>query len=135
MTAPIYARTTDVSVEQSRHELDTLLGRHGADLRLIADLTDRAVVGFRLAGQTVRIEVPMPTLAMPGATPDGWEFLVDKNRQVFIAQQTRARWRSLLLLVKAKLEAVRIGLTSVEREFRPDLLPSTCAHPMLGAAQ
>jgi hypothetical protein len=36
-------------------------------------------------------------------------------------QGCRARWRQLYLLVKAKIEAVSIGLSTVEREFLADV--------------
>jgi hypothetical protein len=36
--------------------------------------------------------------------------------------EPRERWRSLLLLLKAKLEAVRVGLSTAEKEFLADLV-------------
>ena len=35
------------------------------------------------------------------------------------AQAIRQRWRALLLAIKAKLEAVESGISSIEREFMP----------------
>ena len=34
-------------------------------------------------------------------------------------QECRARWRALLLVIKAKLEAVESGITTFETEFLP----------------
>ncbi len=36
-------------------------------------------------------------------------------------QACRERWRQLVLLVKAKLEAIALGLSTVEREFLADV--------------
>jgi hypothetical protein len=119
-----YAHHTDVPVERSRQELDVLLGKHGADARAILHDAGVAVVGFRLDGMTFKIVVPMPTVENPGDVPKYWEFMGPKDRREFLAQGARARWRSLLLLVKAKLEAVRLGVSTVEREFRSDRLPA-----------
>ena len=37
-------------------------------------------------------------------------------------QEERRAWRLVLLLIKAKLEAVREGATTIEREFFADML-------------
>lgn len=37
-------------------------------------------------------------------------------------QAMRERWRAVVLLVKAKLELVRIGISTVEKEFMADLI-------------
>jgi hypothetical protein len=37
-------------------------------------------------------------------------------------QACRSRWRALALIIKAKLEAVDLGITSVEKEFAPDMV-------------
>jgi hypothetical protein len=43
-------------------------------------------------------------------------------REKVYEQACRQRWRALLLIVKAKLEAVTAGISTVEREFLPDVV-------------
>jgi len=38
------------------------------------------------------------------------------------AQERRRRWRALLLVIKAKLEAVSSGISTLEREFLADVV-------------
>jgi len=37
-------------------------------------------------------------------------------------QACRVRWRGVVLLLKGKLEIVRLGISTVEREFMADLV-------------
>jgi len=136
-----YAEGTSVTVEKTRSEIDTLLGKHGASQRgVMTDDAGRAVVAFVIGGRHYRLDVPMPN---PGDFPDpkkrGWETTLDTPRgwdgwgserraqwvRVEMDQRCRERWRAVLLMLKAKLELVRLGISTVEREFLADLvLPS-----------
>jgi hypothetical protein len=110
MTNP-YAAGTTVPVERSRAELDKILAKHGATQRGIVQDDDvgRAAVMFVMAGSQYRLEVPLP-LAPKFSTPSKWE------------QACRERWRAVVLLVKAKLELARLGVSTVQREFMADLV-------------
>jgi len=121
-----FAENTSVSVEKSRSELETMLMRAGATQRAVLsdDEKGTATVVFKIDGRHVRLTIPLPKLApfmteseigkrRPWGTPEArrgrWE------------QACRARWRAMVLLVKAKLEAIEIGLSTFEREFLPDI--------------
>ena len=116
---PVFAKDTQVSVTKSRFELDALLQKYGASSICIGqdDARGLALVAFHLDGAPYSLALAMPTLAYPGPTPDHWCLLSVANRRTFLEQATKARWRSLVLLVKAKLEAIRIGLTTTRQEF------------------
>jgi hypothetical protein len=143
MTAA-YAKGTSVSVERSKAELDTLLGKHGAVQRAIMhdEPAGFAAVVFVLRGRKYKIEVPMPTpasaLPKAGAEPRGWSTWEASRRTHWASSQweqaCRERWRGLLLLVKAKLEIVRMGVSTFEREFLADLLlpDGQTAHQTIG---
>lgn len=135
-----YAEGTMVSVERSRTELEKMLRRFGADQFMAAwdDETGRHITAFRMSGRQVRLEMPMPAMDDPGF----WVTATGKRRAPEAAhdqfnQEVRRRWRSLLLVVKAKLTAVADGISSIEREFMADLvLPGGAtlgewAHPQL----
>lgn len=127
-----YADKTSVSVEKSRAELDTLLMKHGATQRGIMCDDERscAIVAFILRGRQYRLELPLPRIEQFEAeakknAKGWWTFTADQrlHRQKLLSEQaSRSRWRALVLLVKSKLELVRIGASTVEREFLADLV-------------
>lgn len=108
-----YAIKTEVPVQRSRQEIENLLERYGGEAFAFASDSGRAIIGFRIASDTgrkvhVKIELPLPK-------PDGLS-----ERQ--LAQEQRSAWRSLVLIVKAKLEACATGISTIEREFMADLV-------------
>ncbi|EGF96798.1 hypothetical protein BDIM_06060 [Brevundimonas diminuta ATCC 11568] len=78
-----------------------------------------AMIGFRIKDRMVKFVLPMPdpksrefthtpargTLRSPAEAEKAWE------------QAGRQRWRALALVIKAKLEAVAAGITTIEDEF------------------
>lgn len=125
-----FAKDTLVSVERSRAELDTLLAKHGATQRILGTDEDAGVACamFTIDRRQVRVRVPLPTLGEATRAlelargSDGWTTArrfqwVEHELQ----QRNRTRWRTLLLLTKAKLEAVELGITTIEREFLADV--------------
>lgn len=119
----MYARNTTVSVDRSRAEIETILGRYGADSFMSGWDSDRAVIGFRCNGRVVRFVLPMPKptdeafrqtpsgrLRYPGAR-------ADRMAARDYEQEVRRRWRALALALKAKLEAVATGIATFESEF------------------
>lgn len=123
-----YAENTTVTVEKSKMELDALLRKHGAAQRVFGDDDVRgfAFAVFALAGRQYRIEIPMPKLedfARRGRKERGWPNARSPEEQRKHHEQAcRARWRAVVLVVKAKLELVALGVSSAEREFFADLM-------------
>ena len=100
-----YAVDTAVPVERTKNEIERLVvEKHRAVQYMVAHQTvpPRAVVQFGMKDRVVRFELPLPAKA--------------KN-ETRLAQETRSRWRALLLIIKAKLEAVENGVTTFEEEF------------------
>lgn len=122
-----YAAGTSVSVERSKAELDALLRKHGAGLRIFGDDDEggTAFVVFALRERQYRLEVPLPKSEEFAKKPQRGGGLVartaDEQRRAH-EQACRERWRAVVLLAKAKLELVAMGVSSVEREFLADLL-------------
>ena len=121
-----FAEGTTVSTEKTRAELDRLLSQHGATQRAtyVDDETGIARVQFSLAGRMVRLELSTaaPKLELPSGS---WRWPEAKKRDYRLKRQeqfAREAWRRLLLVVKAKLELVKDGVTTVEREFLADVL-------------
>lgn len=122
MTSP-YAAGTKVDVSASRAELEKVLRRFGADAfgYMSDDAAGMQTVIFRLAGRQVRIDVPLPPPDFGRYTPSMKE-RTELQWEEALKQEVRRRWRSLLLVVKAKLTAVADGITTLEREFLADMV-------------
>lgn len=111
-----YAQETDVPSERSRAEIERTLTRYGADQFMYGTKPDVAVIAFRAQGRHVRFSVPFPDRSEFHRTAKGArkiEAHIDQAREQAIKQ----RWRALALCIKAKLEAVAIGITQFEEEF------------------
>ena len=122
---PRYAADTSVSLEQSKSEIERTLTRYGAT-RFFSSWQDdppMAMIGFELEARMVKITMPIPAR-------DAVEFtLTETGRErkpnaIYKAweQAQRQRWRALNLIIKAKLEAVDCGISSIEREFLADIV-------------
>ncbi len=104
-----YAKRTDVPAERSRNELVSLLRRYGAGQHYMGEDAEhnQAVVGFSMGGRQVRLRIPMPERR--------------KMAQRSYEQACRTRWRAVVLVVKAKLELIELGISTIEREFLADI--------------
>ena len=116
-----FAAGTTVSVEQSQAEIQKTVLRYGADGFLSGWENNRALVQFRAQGRYIKFILTLPDRndkafttylrgvhehqRTPSASAELWE------------QACRQRWRALLLLVKAKLEAVETGIVTFEEAF------------------
>ncbi len=130
-----FAEGTTVEVAKSKAEIETLLTRHGATgTAVVSDyLTETASVTFRFGERFYRMQLankheklPDPYKPANADTPKGWQGWAVSERQRWVAgrveQGAREVWRRLLLVVKAKLELVAEGGSSVEREFLADMM-------------
>jgi len=128
-----YAQGTDVPVERSRAELETILHKHGATS--IGMLRDQAgvVLVFEMSGRRIKQSI---------ANPDPAQYQLTDKRQrrspeavkAAVEAELKRRWRALVLIIKAKLELVASGGSTFEVEFLPHvLLPNgeTVAEAML----
>lgn len=115
---PRYAANTEVPSDRSRAEIERTLRRYGASAFAYGWEGNRAQIGFKLADRQIRFMLPLPD---PEAeeftlTPTGRE-RSEKAAEDAYEQAVRQRWRALALVIKAKLEAVEAGISTVEREF------------------
>jgi hypothetical protein len=111
-----YAASTSVSPERTKADIEDVLRRYGAQQFAYAWEGPRAVAGFGLNGRAIRFTVHTPDSAITERTPKG------RQRRPKVAdahneQAVRQKWRALLLIIKAKLEAVDSGIVTLEEEF------------------
>lgn len=97
-----YAARTKVPADRTRLEIETLMRKRGADQFFSGGDCERAVMAFRLNGRHIRFALPLgPKLS---------------------DQAIRSRWRAMLLVIKAKLEAIDLGILTVEDAFLADTM-------------
>ena len=109
-----YASRTRVPADKTRLQIEELMRKRGADQFFSGADGQRAVLAFRLNGRHIRFVLPLEGLRSE--------------------QQRMARWRALWLVTKAKLEAIDIGILTLEEAFLADtILPNrqTVAEVML----
>lgn len=106
-----FAETTRVPVSQSIAEIERVLSRYGADGFMSGWDRQRGIasLAFRVNARHVRFEIPMPK----ASDFRGGDSEVERQ----MGQQERQRWRALLLVVKAKLEAVESKIATFDQEF------------------
>jgi hypothetical protein len=121
-----YAKGTKVPTAKSEFEIKYLLKRMGAEqVGTFEDgLHHRAIVVFRLDGLSIALPVPLPD-------PDDPGFLLTPSKKVKrtpekafeeYEHEVLRRWRVLLMLIKAKLETIELGMSTIQREFLPDVM-------------
>jgi hypothetical protein len=100
-----YAENTSVPVYRSQEEIRHLLTRHGAEGFVLGDMPGKSLVAFEMRSRRLRFIVPMP--------------LLNKSRtnQKEVEKEQRRRWRALVLVLKAKLEAVASEIVFFDTEF------------------
>lgn len=100
-----YATGTAVPVDRTRSEIEHLLERHGATGFAYGTTNGQAMLAFEMRDRRLRFLVPMPS---PNKSRS------DENR---VKAEIRRRYRALLLVLKAKLEAVASQIVTFDEEF------------------
>ena len=135
-----YASKTTISPEKTKAEIESTLRRYGADQFIQGWEPGRGLIGFRVNGLPVRMLLPLPEFNDFEFYERKLKYGTRRERRSKEAQKNafeqaeRQRWRALLLVIKAKLEAVEAGITTIEQEFLANMvLPdnSTVAESLL----
>ena len=104
----MYASKTSVPVDRSQAEIKKILSKYGATAFAFAEGNGNAMLMFELKNRRIMFKLPLPTPPTPNASTA----TVKTYEQI-----CRSRWRSLVLGIKAKLECVSSGITTLEQEF------------------
>lgn len=76
--------------------------RYGAEGFAYGWQGKNVMIGFMLRDRRMQFVLPLPDMG--------------NNKQKY-EQEIRSKWRALFLIIKAKLEAVESGITTLEDEF------------------
>lgn len=112
-----YAEGTKVTVDSSRGEITGILAKHGVKkMGWMSDgVSDQLV--FEIDGQSFRFTIEEPTIAWAKqAYPNAYDF------HAKVQAEWRRRWRANVLLLKAKLEFIESGDSTLTRELLPYLV-------------
>lgn len=110
-----------MSSEISRLEIERTLVKYGADNFAYATAAGKAMIGFTMQGRQVKFVLPLPKKEEFRLTPTGRD-RTEKSQYDAWEQACRQRWRALLLVIKAKLEAVECGISCFEQEFMANIV-------------
>ena len=119
-----YAEHTTVPAENSRAEIERVICQYaGRDAEFSSGRrAGEAGILFVAHGRRVKFTVPLPTEAeaeiktrRKNAAADS--VVTESQKNAWIEQETRRRWRCLLLAIKAKLEVVATEISTFEEEF------------------
>lgn len=119
-----YAEKTSVTVAKTKADIEELVQRYGADQFVSGYRDNIAVIGFTMAGRQIKFILPLPDKQSREYwyTPGRRQLRAEDAAHAAWEQACRSRWRALYLIVKAKLEAVEAGISTVEREFFYDIV-------------
>lgn len=114
----MYAEGTSVPVEKSKAEIERMLQRYGASAFGSFWEGARAIIMFEANKRRVRFALDMPKPEeFRMTTGERARKRNDGDMARAHDQEIRRRWRSLALVIKAKLEAVETGVSEFESEF------------------
>lgn len=127
-------------LERSRAEIERMLTRYKA-IRFASGWSENgAVILFEVHERRIRFDLPMPDVddkkftLVPGSS---WKKRTADAARKAYEQACRSRWRALALVIKAKLEAVESGITTVAGWVGPQIAEAyangTMPSLMLGA--
>jgi len=126
-----YAEGTTVSVEKSQAELRQILARYKTTRFGLMEEPGRTIIVFEMSGLPFRISIDLPkkeddvflykthagtgrkTKRTPDAAYEQWE------------RACRQKWRVMLLIIKANLEAAGMGILTPEQALMPFLVTSS----------
>ena len=117
-----YAKGTDVTTETSRHDIERLLMRHGAEEFASGWKAASAMMQFKIRGRVIRFLLPLPKREDFVRTPVRNCLRSEEEQFKAWEQACRERWRALLLCIKAKLESVEQGIEQFDSAFMAQIV-------------
>lgn len=123
-----FAQETEVPVERSRAEIETILARYGADKFMYGWQDSGAVIAFVANGRHIRFVLPLPDkhdvafTRIPTSQHGSTRPATPDQAYKRYEQACRQRWRALTLCIKAKLETVDTGISQFEDEFMANIV-------------
>ncbi len=114
-----YAKETSVPVVKSEADIKAVIRRYGATSFASFESGTSSMIAFEMNGRRVVFKLPLPDRNAREftETPSGKWLRDERKADQAYEQACRARWRALLLCIKAKLESIEAGIESFEDAF------------------
>lgn len=116
-----YAAQTRVPVSKTKTDIEELLAKHGAAGFGYVTEDNRAMVAFNMSGRRIQLMLVLPSVDDYARTPRNARRATAAQQSAW-EQARRQRWRALLLITRAKLEAAEAGITARESEFLANIV-------------
>jgi hypothetical protein len=116
-----YAEGTEVSVERSKAEIETLVTKYGANSFASAWQGNRAAISFDMKGKRLRFELSLPEERQFRTSSAGRSRTAAQTQSAHKAE-IRRLWRALLLVIKSKLESVESEIETFEEAFLANIV-------------
>ena len=119
-----YAEKTTTGVGATRNEIERTLKRYGARAFAYATQDTKALIMFEYNGKRIRFILYLPDINERRfqRTPSQGRQRTPEAQMKEWEQACRQKWRALLLVIKAKLEAVASGISVFEEEFMANIV-------------
>lgn len=117
-----YANRTTVDVTSSQAEIERILERYGATAYVYTKMNDRIMVMFEMRKRRIRFILTLPPRKDFMTTETGKQRKSDNAIDDAHQQAIRSRWRSLALVIKAKLDSVQTGIEEFEEAFMGQIM-------------
>jgi len=111
-----FASNTSVSPEKTQNDIRDTLRKYGAGKFGIMEEASNAYVMFEFDRLMIQLTVGLPDKKEFVKTETGRPRKKSAVDEAY-NQAVRQRWRALLLAIKAKLEAIECGISTIEKEF------------------
>jgi hypothetical protein len=111
-----YAKDTTVSSARSKMEIEKTLAKFGARAFMYGWEGEHAAVAFQMYDRHIKFILPLPSRDDFSQTETGRERAANVAEKAY-EQAVKQKWRSLALIIKAKLVAVDDGILSFEEAF------------------
>lgn len=123
-----YAADTSVPMDRSISEIRTTIRRYGASEFAHMESGTQAAIHFFMRGRRIlfRLAMPDPMSAAFTKTETGRDRSGSASEATW-EQAWRSHWRALALVIKAKLEAVEVGIVVFEDDFLANTVPPSAS--------
>jgi hypothetical protein len=120
-----FAEETRVPIAKTREEIEAMVLRSGGGHYSTYNHDDKAAIMFEIGSRRIRLILPLPLpsdhafneYGLGGKSKYNSRDTTPAERERKWDQAKRQRWRALYLVLKAKLEAVAVGIATLEDEF------------------
>ena len=119
-----YAEKTKTGVGATQNEIERTLKKYGARAFAYATQGTKALIMFEYNDKRIRFILNLPDINEKRfqKTPSQGRQRTPEAQMKEWEQACRQKWRALLLVIKAKLEAVESGISVFEEEFMANII-------------